>query len=270
MLAHPAINKAAQDIVVSINSVAQKNSLRAGDIKSLILRCNQNGDTVAALFVKQKKFPQLALPPSLKGLVVYHSNPKSPASVPTELLQIHGIRTLNDTVLGVSLTYDVLSFFQVNLPVFEEAVKHINSHLEGVPKIDLYSGVGSIGIPLDHTKTLVEIDDANIKMAKENVGKLPIQVVHASADKSLDYITGKEAVIVDPPRAGLGAYVTDRLIAARPPMIAYLSCNPSTQARDIVLLTNAGYEIMAFEGYNFFPRTPHIESLIILKLPTGK
>lgn len=267
VLAHPAINNAVADIVAQLNTLTEgKRGIRAGDIKSVIVRCNQAGDTVAALFVKPKKFPKLSCPTSLKGLVVYHSNPKSPASVPTELLQQEGDRTLHDKVMGVTLRYDVLSFFQVNLPVFELAVKQIDNYLQGMPKIDLYSGVGSIGIPIAGTTTLIELEDANSAMAKLNVGKKPIQVIHASADKSLDYITGDQAVIVDPPRAGLGAYVTNRLIEAKPPVIAYLSCNPSTQARDVKLLTEASYTIKAIEGYNFFPRTPHIESLIILQL----
>lgn len=266
-LALQPINDAVKDLVAQLNTLTSgRHAIRAGDIKSLIVRSNQQGDTVAALFVKPKSFPKLTCPDSLDGLLVFHSNPKSPASVATELLQQEGVRTLVDTVMGTTLHYDVLSFFQVNLPVFEQAVRQIDTHLGGVPKVDLYSGVGSIGIPIGGTTALVELDAANIEMARKNVGSMPIQVVHASSDKSLEYITGKEAVIVDPPRAGLGQYVTNRLIEAKPPVIAYLSCNPSTQARDIKQLVDAGYEIDFFEGYNFFPRTPHIESLAVLKL----
>ncbi len=266
-LAMQAINDAAKDIVAQLNTLTSgRHAIRAGDIKSLIIRTSQQGDAVAALFVKPKTFPKLTCPDTLDGLLVFHSNPKSPASVPTALLQEEGERTLTDEVMGTMLHYDVLSFFQVNLPVFELAVKQIDYHLGGLPKIDLYSGVGSIGIPIGGTTALVELDQANIHMARKNVGHLPIKVVHASSDKSLEYITGKEAVIVDPPRAGLGLYVTNRLIEAKPPVIAYLSCNPSTQARDIKLLVDAGYSIDFVEGYNFFPRTPHIESLVMLKL----
>ncbi|MEI7631837.1 MAG: TRAM domain-containing protein [bacterium] len=266
-LAQPAINEAVADIVEQLNTLTTgKKAIRAGDIKSIIIRCNVAGDAVAALFVKPKSFPKLTCPDSLKGLLIYHSNPRSPASVPTELLHQEGKRTLQDTVMGTKLTYDVLSFFQVNIPVFETALARIGDALGGSPKIDLYSGVGSIGIPLAGTTALIELDAANIEMAKKNIGDLPIKVIHASADKSLDYITGKEAVIVDPPRAGLGSYVTNRLIEVKPPVIAYLSCNPSTHSRDIKLLTDAGYKIKFFEGYNFFPRTPHIESLAVLEL----
>ena len=263
VLASDALNAAAAALMAEINTY----KMRAGDIKALMLRSDQKGNVVAALFVKRKDFRRLKKPENIQGLVVYYSNPKSPASVPTELLYATGERTLVDTVLDVSLKYDILSFFQVNLPVFEKAVEQIDFFtLDGPEKIDLYSGVGSIGIALGDTKTLVELDAANVEMTKQNVGNKPIEVVQASAEKSLDYITAEHTIIVDPPRAGLHAKVTARLIEVKPPIIAYLSCNPSTQARDVKLLTDAGYKLTDFEGYNFFPRTPHIESLAVLKL----
>jgi 23S rRNA (uracil1939-C5)-methyltransferase len=86
----------------------------------------------------------------------------------------------------------------------------------------------------------------------------------APSEKALDYITADATVIVDPPRAGLHTAVTERLLAVRPPRVVYLSCNPVTQARDVSLLLDA-YKIAGQRGYNFFPRTPHIEHLIVLE-----
>ena len=91
-LALPAINAAAHDFLIELNT----HSLRAGDLKSVIFRCDQKGDVVAALFVKPESFTKLRKPNSLKGLKVYHSNPKSPASVMTKLLYIDGDTTLTD------------------------------------------------------------------------------------------------------------------------------------------------------------------------------
>jgi 23S rRNA (uracil1939-C5)-methyltransferase len=115
------------------------------------------------------------------------------------------------------------------------------------------------------TDILVESDLSNIEMAKKNVGDLPIKVVHATSEKALEYIDNKHCLIVDPPRAGLHSDVVDRILEVAPPQIVYLSCNPSTQARDVKLLSQK-YKIRNAEGYNFFPRTPHIESLVILEL----
>lgn len=240
-------------------------NIRAGDLKSLIVRCDNkapNDSGVAgALFVKDKNFPKM----KSSNLAVYYSNPKSPASVPTEKLYQNGSTSIVDTVGGKELQYDVLSFFQVNLPVFELALSKIREQTsDSQNKVDLYSGVGSIGIAIGGTKTLLEIDPQNIAMAKLNTRGTDIEVVHASAEKSLDYITRDSSLIVDPPRAGLHKDVTAKICSEKPVQICYLSCNPITQARDIKHLTDAGYELKTFEAYNFFPRTPHIETLAIL------
>ena len=72
-----------------------------------------------------------------------------------------------------------------------------------------------------------------------------------------------KTIIFDPPRAGLHDKVVQKTLEALPPKVMYLSCNPATQARDLALLQEA-YEITYFEGFNFFPHTPHIETLAVL------
>lgn len=132
----------------------------------------------------------------------------------------------------------------------------------------MYAGVGGIGLSVAGKEVeLVELDPASANMARENLVKSKLQgsVVEASTEKALDYITGKNTVIFDPPRAGLHAKVVERVLEALPPSVVYLSCNPATHARDLALLQDK-YTIEQFEVYNFFPRTPHIETLAVLKL----
>lgn len=240
--------------------------IRAGSLKSVIIRsetASKNAKVALALFVKTKTFPKL----KLDNLVVYYSDPKSPASITTEKIYQNGSTILSDRLLGCALSYDVLSFFQVNLPFFELALKRIDHLTSGsTNKVDMYSGVGSIGIPIGGTKVLVELDPVNAKMARENVSKQPIEVVEASTEKALRYITKDSVIIVDPPRSGLHKDVVAKIINEKPAQIVYLSCNPATQARDVRLLVDGGYKIQNFDAYNFFPRTPHIETLISLTL----
>lgn len=261
-LALPAINKAAKNLLLELN----KLKFRAGDLKSVILRCTQEGKTVGALFVKPTDFPDITLPGGLSGLKVFHSNPRSPASVATKLLRTIGDIKLSDMLLGTKIEYDVVGFFQVNLPVFELALKQIDYLTVGVNnKIDMYSGVGTIGIPIGGTATLVEQDSANVEMARINVGSQQIDVVQASSEKALEYIVAGSCLIVDPPRSGLHKEVVAKILEQKPKLICYLSCNPSTQARDCAVLLET-YKIRTFVGYNFFPRTPHIETLVVLEL----
>lgn len=260
-LALPAIDEAANAVTEQLSAL----NGRAGDLKTLMIRTDGQGSTVAALFVKLESFKKLTLPTQLKGLRVYHSNPKSPASVPTKLLYEIGETTLSDEINGNAMKYDPVSFFQANVPVFAQAVQSIATATKSAKKItDFYSGVGSIGLSLKNTTTLVETDGLAVGMAKINVGERPIEVVHANAEAALDYIVNDATLIVDPPRAGLHQKVINQIISVLPPQIVYLSCNPATQARDLKLLEE-NYKVTKFEIYNFFPKTPHIETLAILK-----
>lgn len=261
-LAMPAIDAAARAVV------AQLQGTRAGDLKTLILRCSAAGQVAAALFIKGHEAPALTLPAELQGLRVYHSNPKSPASVPTELLLELGNSELTDTLLAQQFTYDVDSFWQVNLPIFERALTDIRQHLAAPRVVDLYAGAGSIGLSVaGQAVTLVELDTATAAMAAVNAAAstLETEVIQTSAEAALEHIVSDLPLTLDPPRAGLHLRVVQRILEVRPPRIAYLSCNPSTQARDLKLLSEA-YKITHFQVYNFFPQTPHIETLAVLEL----
>ncbi|MEO7364460.1 MAG: TRAM domain-containing protein [Candidatus Saccharimonadales bacterium] len=263
-LAMPALDAAADAIVKQLSDMGA----RAGDLKTLIVRTSQSGEAVVALYTKLQQFSRLELPKTIKGLRVYHSNPRSPASVPTALIYELGNTMLSDELLDQTFHYDVDSFFQVNPPVFELALQSIKSHVTEASITDLYAGVGTIGLSVASSSVdLVELDSATAHMAAENAARSHISssVVETSAEKALEYITSDKPVIVDPPRAGLHPSVTAHLLDVLPPKIVYLSCNPATHARDLALL-QAKYTITDFQIFNFFPRTPHIETLAILEL----
>jgi 23S rRNA (uracil1939-C5)-methyltransferase len=263
-LALPAIDAGANAVLAQLSSM----NARAGDLKTIIVRCNQKGETVAAVYTKLEKFTKLTLPKELKGLRVYHSNPRSPASVPTKLIYELGQTDLTDELLGQTFHYDVDSFFQVNPPVFEQALQAIKTYVTEPSIVDMYAGVGTIGlIVASQAVDLIELDPATAHMAAENasLSRLDTTVIEASSEKSLDYISADKPVIFDPPRAGLHAKVVDKVLEVLPPKVIYLSCNPATHARDLALLQDK-YKITDFQIYNFFPRTPHIETLAVLEL----
>ena len=261
-LASKSLDAGANALVTLLNQLA----VRAGDLKTVIVRSSMNGEVVASLFVKPTEFPELPLPAELKGLRVYHSNPKSPASVPTALLQDAGDPTLQDALLGQLFTYDVDSFFQVNIPIFERALARIKEFDASEALVDMYAGVGSIGLSVAGSEVqLIEADAATAAMARVNAkaNHINAEVIESPSEKVLEYIPSDRTVIFDPPRAGLHDKVVQHTLAVLPPKIIYLSCNPATQARDLAQLQQA-YDITFFEGYNFFPHTPHIETLAVL------
>ena len=78
-----------------------------------------------------------------------------------------------------------------------------------------------------------------------------------------EFISHSSIVVFDPPRAGLHPKVIQKVLAEKPLRLIYLSCNLSTHARDIHLLSPS-YKVAELKLYNFFPRTPHIEALCVL------
>ena len=142
----------------------------------------------------------------------------------------------------------------------------MKAHVTEPELIDMYAGVGSIGLSLATEKVdLIELDPATAAMARHNAELAGVNatVIEAASEKVLDYIGPELPIVFDPPRAGLHDKVAARVLEVLPPKILYLSCNPATQARDLAKFQEA-YEIVHFEVFNFFPRTPHIESLAVL------
>ena len=142
--------------------------------------------------------------------------------------------------------------------------------IKGKPTVDLYSGVGTIGLTIGgENVTLVEINEPAVIEMKRNIKALDrekaVKAILAPSESVLENITKDSIIIVDPPRAGLHEDVINKLLESEPERIIYLSCNPVTQARDTARLAEK-YGIKYHEGYNFFPRTPHIENLVILDL----
>lgn len=270
-LADPVINEAAH----AIRDVLRNRSVQAYLLKTVIIRSDQNDNVAMQLYVKDENFTVLSPEEisilGVSGFELIFSNPKSPASVITHRMQASGTTTLTDTILGVPFTYAVEGFFQINVPVYEQALRDMKEWIDASkPSVDLYSGVGTIGLTVGGDNvTMVEINEHAVREMERNITALQrekaAKAILAPSESALEHITGDATIIVDPPRAGLHEDVIDKLLAVTPARIIYLSCNPVTQARDVARLAEK-YGIRAHRGYNFFPRTPHIEHLVVLDL----
>ncbi len=265
LLPEPMMN-----LALAVRDLLRTKNVTARNLKTLLIRCDQDGNCVWQLYTKDK-LPEMIMEseaaalPAQGGEVIY-SDPRSPASRITKRLAAFGDTVLTDKVLGVPFRYATEGFFQVNIPVYEQALRDMRAWIDKEKVIDLYSGVGSIGLTIGGDNvTLVEINEHAVREMRENITRLGknAHAVLAPSEKALEYITSDATVIVDPPRAGMHADVIAKLLEAEPSRIIYLSCNPVTQARDIALVAEK-YGIRAHMGYNFFPRTPHIEHLVVL------
>jgi 23S rRNA (uracil1939-C5)-methyltransferase len=270
-LANPVINEAAH----AIRDVLRARDIQAYVLKTVIIRCDQQGNVAAQLYVKDEDFTVFSEDElsslGIKGFELIFSNPKSPASVITHRMQAWGTTTLTDTILDVPFTYAVEGFFQINIPVYEQALRDMKEWIDQTkPAVDLYSGVGTIGLTIGgNSVTMVEINEHAVREMERNITALQrekaAKAILAPSESALENITKEATIIVDPPRAGLHEDVINKLLEVTPSRIVYLSCNPVTQARDVARLAEK-YGVRAHRGYNFFPRTPHIEHLIVLDL----
>lgn len=227
----PEIWAKAMEIFNKLNA----EHAEARTFQSLLMRCDQQGNTSGDLFVNGQPHPQMP--------------------------------NLTDSLNGQEYSYSPNGFFQINLPVYEMVLKEIQQHIQTNKVLDLYSGVGSIGLSVARDKelTLVEVNVAAFGEMQKNAEGTNANCVLAKSEDVTEYIEPDQTVILDPPRAGCDQKLIEKLNEIKPQTIVYLSCNPITQARDIALLAE-NYQIAKLTPYNFFPRTPHIESLAILML----
>uniref|UniRef100_A0A7V0Z5Z8 23S rRNA (Uracil(1939)-C(5))-methyltransferase RlmD n=1 Tax=candidate division WOR-3 bacterium TaxID=2052148 RepID=A0A7V0Z5Z8_UNCW3 len=161
------------------------------------------------------------------------------------------------------------SFFQVNTRIFEKIIERIRAEIDGSTLIDLYAGVGVIGICVaDLCKRVIAIEEnsASVKEGLNNARLNNIEnidfIVGRVEDK-ISSIKGCDTLIVDPPRKGIGEVVIKEFKNMRIKKIIYLSCNPATLARDANLIIKDGYKIKGLYLFDMFPQTYHIESLMV-------
>lgn len=249
--------------------------LTAFELKALTVRESKStGTCIAVLYAKEKIIPDFSIDdiPNLAGIEVWYSTHKSPAAVQTELIWKKGEHTLTETIENIKLTYPSDGFFQNNIPVFKKAVERMREFLpKDASALELYSGVGTIGLLLAHQVQSmhgVEINASSVELAKSNAEHNGITNYTAEclpAEKiDEDLIAACDTLILDPPRAGLHPKLIKQICSALPETIIYLSCNPETQSRDYANMKE-NYKIVHVEGFDFYPQTPHCESLLVLK-----
>jgi len=181
----------------------------------------------------------------------------------------HVVMAVNDRRFKVSAG----SFFQVNTAMAEKMVTRLLERLPLSPQatlVDVYCGVGLFSAFLaPRAGRLIGIEsspsaceDFAINLDEfENV-----ELYEAPAEEVLPHLKLKpDVVLVDPPRAGLERRALDGVVALNPQTIAYVSCDPSTLARDAARLIAAGYRLVEVTPFDLFPQTYHIESISIFE-----
>ena len=180
---------------------------------------------------------------------------------------------------GIELRIAADTFFQVNTPQAERLVEPLRAFFatgSSATVIDAYSGIGTYSLPLARSGLKVlglEVHATSVSQATANAERNGIATAFfEQADVATvlaDRLKMTGSLLVDPPRKGLSAEALEAILHGKPERLAYISCNPSTLARDLHQLCgeDGGYQLERVQPVDFFPQTSHVETLALLTQP---
>ncbi len=256
------------------------------------------GESMAVLVTATKKLPYAApigkaLAESVPGLVsvIQNVNPERTNIVlGPEWRVIRGREYIddvfgNDRIGRLRFRVSALSFYQVNpeqaAQVYAKALEYAESGSAAARDrvaLDLYCGIGTITLFLASCFSAaigVEENGEAIRDARRNARMNGIgnaRFFEGRAERVLPSLAAEleasgltpDAVVLDPPRAGCETAVLDAICRLRPSSVVYISCYPSTLARDLAYLANLGYRATEIQPFDMFPHTPHVECIIMI------
>jgi len=259
----------------------------AGILRHLLMRKNRKGEYMVC-FVASKRFDKAVLLatelmqafPEIIGISLNINPTSGNVILGNETICLAGESVLHDELCGKMFEISPTAFYQVNADC-AEAMYQKAAELAELPDggvlLDLYCGAGTIGLSMikDNQKLCgVEIIPDAIKNAwknAENNGRNQENTLFVCGDASIGVehcrktFGEPDVIVVDPPRKGLSKEVIDTLLDVAPERIVYISCNPATLAGNCADLCKELYAIDQVIPYNMFPRTGHVESVVLLK-----
>ena len=181
-------------------------------------------------------------------------------------------RELSLKVRGEVYRYNAEAFFQINPSLLGPLIEFALGDASGESALDLYSGVGLFTLPLARQfqkVTAVEANPVAVRFARRNLQDAALINARVIAAGVAEWFRGAarrevEFVLLDPPRAGAESVVIKGILELRPQQISYVSCDPATLARDLRKLIGGGYRVVDIMGFDLFPQTHHVETVVRL------
>ena len=260
----------------------------ASRVRYLVTRVNRVGDMTVVISadapvqgeVKRMAEKLMKALPEIKSLYFCKLKMRPSHALDGECLHISGERTMSDTLLGLEFELSPQSFFQVN-PVQAEALYRKALEAAGLNQkqdvriLDAYCGAGTITLSAARCAQHalgVEIVPPAIENAKKNARRNGMEnkarFICGDAAREIPRLISAgehfDAVILDPPRKGADAALLNALADVKIPVVSYVSCNPSTLARDVKILCERGYRLEWAQPVDMFPWTEHVETAVRL------
>lgn len=280
-------------IIRKLGQILDKHSLsfyneksKKGLVKTLIVRTNQAGLAQATIVTTEDRLPDEELIvqdiqkelPEVVGLFQNLHDDSSSLIWGEETWKLWGEDYLQEDILGLTFNFSPRAFLQLNYEQMEKTYEIALAAMDLQPNdklVDAYAGVGTLGLSMAYKVAEVrgmEIIPEAVEDARLNAEENGIENAHYEVG-SADRVFKKwakdgfkpTALVVDPPRPGLEDDLKRAILKARPSKFVYISCNPSTLARDLADLDSA-YKVDYIQPIDMFPQTPRWEGVVKLVL----
>ena len=275
-LASPLIDPVSAYIAEEI----KKNPVPS--LKHIYIRAGEGTGEAAVCFVSKSRdaspYKDLADAlisefPHIVGVTVNVNPADTNVILGKEYITLRGRDYIRDRLCGLDFRVSPASFWQVNRGMAERLYECAARKAElkpGESLLDLFCGTGSVGLAMAASLpgvklTGVEIVPEAVENARRNAAENGVKNAEfICADANAVDIGEYDVIVVDPPRKGIAPELVDRIASSGNRRLVYISCNPATLARDCRLFAERGYTIGAVTPHDLFPRTGHVESVVLM------
>ena len=256
-----------------------------GLVRHVYVRTNRAGRSLCCLLVNGRGVPREVelvralrrAEPNLAGIVLGVNEKHNNVILGDSYRTLWGEDFLSDTLCGLTFRLSVPSFYQVN-PAQTEVLYGKALEFAGLTGaetvLDLYCGIGTISLVMARKAGMVwggevvpqAVDDAIANAQRNHIENA--RFLCADAGEAARYLEGEgvrpDVVCVDPPRKGLAEDVVDTIADMGPERVVYVSCDPGTLGRDVKRFAGRGYTLKRAVAVDMFPRTAHVETVVLL------
>ena len=293
-------SKLGNRIIKELKEILNKNKISVyneithkGLLRNVMIRTNSNNEAMLVLIINSNKiteniknllFRLREKIDEIKSIYISLNSKKTNTVIGEKNIFIYGEESIKENLNGIEFHISPTSFFQINVKqakrLYDIAINFFDN-IDDKYIVDAYSGTGTIGmIMAKKAKKVYAIEivksasEDGEKTAKEN-GIENIEFINGPVEKELVNLINAnkriDTIIFDPPRKGLEASIIDKVAELNLKEVVYISCNPSTFARDVKLFSEKGYVLKKLQAVDMFPQTSHIETVALLsKLDVDK